>query len=251
MVNKSIKSYKPDEGQTIWQLIPYAIASGKTQMAMDELLLNQYAAATQPVSSLRFYGWQPKAISLGYHQRHIPNHWHQLAIEKGLDLVRRPSGGRAVLHGDDLTYAVVTGVGDRSRSEMYRYICQFLVAGLAQLGINLSYGQAKTGYVYNPSCFATATTADLVTEQGLKLIGSAQVYRRGLVHTAVLQHGSIQISSDHPLLERLFGQPQPITSLSELSHPKTTIPALIDILIGTAISNFGISQFHSPIAPPE
>lgn len=174
-----------------WQLIPYSVATGAEHMAKDESLLDQHCQSSNPISSLRFYSWEPAAISLGHHQHKIPDRWHEIAQDLGLDIVRRPSGGRSVVHKGDLTYSIITELGDRSRQAMYIYICEFLIAGFAELGINLSYGSAGRGYIHNPSCFATATNADLVTEDGLKLIGSAQVYRRGANHTAVLQHGSI------------------------------------------------------------
>lgn len=234
MVNKSIKSYNFSHDS--WQILPYCLGSGANQMAKDAMLLANHGNSR--LSSLRFYGWQPVAISLGYHQRHIPSHWHQLA-----DIVSRPSGGRAVLHSGDLTYAVITEAGDRSKSEMYRYICQFLIDGFAELGIKLSYGTSKTGYIHNPSCFATATNADLVTEQGLKLIGSAQVYRLGINHKSVLHHGSIQIKCDRPLLKAVFGVVPPIISLQELINDVDIIPTVVEILTQSAVKTFGIQEF--------
>ena len=221
-----------------WQLIPYSVGTGLEQMARDEFLLDQHSQSSRPISSLRFYTWQPAAISLGRHQHNIPDRWHKLVQDFGMDIVRRPSGGRAVVHKSDLTYSVITELGDRTRAEMYAYTCEFLIAGLAELGIKLSYGLSGRGYIHNPSCFATATNADLVTENGLKLIGSAQVYRKGINHTSVLQHGSIQIECDRLLMKAIFEADQPIIGLAELLESENIIPKLIQTLVRSAEKTF-------------
>lgn len=219
-----------------WQLIPYYVGTGAEQMSRDELLLDQHCQNSDPISTLRFYSWLPAAISLGHHQHQIPARWHELARDLGMDIVVRPSGGRAVVHKGDLTYSVITTVGDRSRQDMYTHICKFLISGFADLGINLSYGNAGRGYIHNPSCFATATNADLVTENGLKLIGSAQVYRQGIYpHRSVLQHGSIQIQCDRLLLRAIFQSDPPIAGVEELLDRKLSYEDLVAILIETLV----------------
>lgn len=220
-----------------WQLIPYCVGTGAEHMAEDEQLLDRHCQSPEPISTLRFYSWAPAAISLGHHQHQIPDRWRELAKNHNLDIVRRPSGGRAVIHKGDLTYAVVTTVGDRTRQEMYAYICEFLIAGLADLGVKLSYGKAGRGYIHNPSCFATATNADLITENGLKLIGSAQVYRQGSYgHKSLLQHGSIQIQCDRPLLKEIFETDVPIVGLEELLD--VDIISIIETLVRSAERTF-------------
>ncbi len=170
-------------------------------MAIDEWLLKQHLSGHPP--TLRFYTWSPSAISLGYHQRKYPGNWQNL-IWKGeeIDLVRRPTGGRAVLHNGDLTYAVVSSGFSGSRIEAYKKICEFLIQGWRNLGIELNYGTAGRGYINNPNCFGTATGADLITVDGGKLIGSAQL-RRG---DAILQHGSMRLKPDAELFKQVFGE---------------------------------------------
>jgi lipoate-protein ligase A len=87
---------------SVWRLIPLVSASGSVQMAIDQWLLEQHLAGQIP-PTLRFYTWQPAAISLGYHQRRWPEFWQELSW-RGIpvELVRRPSGGRAVLHQGEL-----------------------------------------------------------------------------------------------------------------------------------------------------
>ena len=186
---------------THWRFIPCLQASGAVQMALDRWLLEQHRQGRLP-ATLRFYTWSPAAISLGYHQRQWPASWQQLRWQgQPLDLVRRPTGGRAVLHQGDLTYMVVTSGIPGRRLEVYQTICQFLIEGWRNLGIELHYGRAGRGYIHQPHCFSTATGADLITAHGQKLVGSAQL-RSG---KAVLQHGSMRLSPDRELFAQ-FGE---------------------------------------------
>jgi lipoate---protein ligase len=186
---------------TIWRLIPPLQAPGAVQMAVDTWLLDQHRQGLQP-PTLRFYTWSPAAISLGYHQRHWPTQWHQLQWQgQPIDLVRRATGGRAVLHQGDVTYALVTSGLTGNRIQVYRSLCEFLIVGWRSLGVDLHFGQTGRGYIHNPNCFGTATDADLVLADGTKLVGSAQVYRDG----AILQHGSIPLQLDAALFQQVFG----------------------------------------------
>lgn len=185
----------------VWRLIPLLQAPGWVQMAIDAWLFEQHCQGLHP-PTLRFYTWQPVAISLGYHQRQYPVHWQELSWQGSpVELVRRPTGGRAVLHQGDLTYSVVMSGLPPNRMQSYQKICEFLIEGWRSLGVDLHYGNAGRGYIHNPNCFGTATTADLVTAEGTKLIGSAQL-RRG---TVVLQHGSMQLNTDPDLFQQVFG----------------------------------------------
>lgn len=209
-------------------------------MALDNDLLDRHSNNPHSPSILRFYRWTPAAISLGFHQQQFPDRWHDIAQRHQLNIVHRPSGGRAVLHKGDLTYAVITSVEldgkKRSHREIYEYICEFLIAGFAQLGITLTYGQSRRGYIHNPSCFSTATNADLIIADGRKLIGSAQVYRRN----SVLQHGSIAIAPDHHLLAELFQTKVPIVGCDELlqNQHKNLSEDLISVLTMAARQHF-------------
>ena len=217
---------------------PYAEASGKLHMELDNDLIDRHSQDSNSPSILRFYGWNPPALSLGFHQKQYPDRWQAIAARHDLDIVRRPSGGRAVLHKGDLTYAVITTVDidgkRRSHREVYEYICEFLIQGFAKLGISLTYGTSGRGYIHNPSCFSTATNADLVIADGRKLIGSAQVYR----HNSVLQHGSIAIAPDYELLTELFQTEVPIVGYQELSLSKMIDSELIKVLSNAARQHF-------------
>lgn len=220
----------------MWRQIPLIKAPGQVQMAIDSWLLQQHILGNHP-PTLRFYTWSPPAISLGYHQHNYPENWRNITWQgEKLDLVRRPSGGRAVLHQGDLTYSVVISGLKGTRVEAYQQICEFLIQGFASLGLNLDYGNAGRGYIHNPNCFATATGADLVTVDGAKLIGSAQL-RKG---SAILQHGSIRLNQDKKLFTEVFGveaQNKDI-NLEHLEHlenlGKASIPVITDALVAAA-----------------
>lgn len=195
-------------------------------MAIDSWLLEQHRLGLHP-PSLRFYTWSPIAISLGYHQKQYPPDWPHLTWQgQPVDLVRRPSGGRAVLHQGDLTYAVILSGVAGSRLQVYQAICQFLIEGWRSLGVELQYGTAGRGYIHNPNCFGTATGADLVTAMGVKLIGSAQL-RRG---SAILQHGSMRLMTDSTLYAQVFG-----VELDRLILPDPLIAGSIDGAIAQVI----------------
>jgi lipoate---protein ligase len=185
---------------TPWRYIPPISADGTTQMAIDRWLFSQHQQGLQP-PSLRFYTWEPAALSLGYHQRTYPEHWQHLVWEgQPIGLVSRPTGGRAVLHQGDLTYAVITTATATDRRRSYEQLCQFLIQGWQVLGVPLQFGAAGRGYINNPNCFGTATAADLVTADGAKLIGSAQLRQ----DTSILQHGSMRLHQDPVLFEQVF-----------------------------------------------
>lgn len=225
-----------------WRLIPLSDGTGVEQMSIDNWLLTQHSLGLQP-SCLRFYTWESPTISLGYHQHQFPDHWNNLEYKgQKVDLVRRPTGGRAVLHQGDLTYSLVTSGLKGSRRDMYRQLCQFLITGCKGLGVELGFGTAGRGYIKNPNCFGTSTAADLVTSGGYKLIGSAQVYREG----CILQHGSVRLNQDSVLFEAVFGED---TSASQ--QPNVDSRQLIDSLVDAARNDFKISFEHQALTPTE
>jgi lipoate---protein ligase len=217
-------------------------------MAIDRWLLEQHQAGKHP-PVLRFYTWASPTISLGYHQHRWPASWQQLTWQGlSVKLVRRPTGGRGVLHQGDLTYMVVTSGLTGKRLDAYREICKFLIQGWRSLGVELHYGSAGRGYIHNPNCFGTATGADLVSADGNKLIGSAQL-RRG---KAILQHGSIRLEPDTQLFTQVFGA----TALSPVNLPMqergdTLIQTVVDALTHAAADCFGIQLVKQPLSDEE
>ena len=218
---------------TPWCLLPPMALSGAMQMALDRWLLEQHRRGAWP-SVLRFYQWEPGAISLGYHQKRWPERWRSLSYgNHPLELVRRPTGGRAVLHQGELTYAVITSGLEGNRAEVYEQVCQFLRDGWQNLGVPLGFGQAGRGYIHNPDCFGTATAADLVTEAGAKLIGSAQLWQAG----CLLQHGSMRLTTDAGLLQQVFGK---VDALPQLPQGLLEVEQIMASLTLAAQDCFGM-----------
>ena len=202
------------------RLIPNLIGDGPTQMAIDAMLLDQ--AKQAPV--LRFYQWDGPWLSLGRHQRHWPQHWHQLTQEGCLRMVRRPSGGQAVLHAGGLTYALIWPSAPRRRKQAYREACQWLIDGFSQLGQPLQFGDDPAG-VNGSNCFASSTAADLVDPAGVKRIGSAQCWQRG----RLLQHGEILLDPPPALWQAVFDEAAPPPASQGIDR-RTLVQTLVDAM---------------------
>src|SRR2546426_2444691 len=176
-----------------WRLLVDAPAGGAWNMAVDEVLLDGVAAGTTP-PTLRFYEWTPPCLSLGYFQ---PFDVVDLdgCRALGVEVVRRPTGGRAILHDRELTYSVALPAPllghDAGILPSYRRLSLALQAGLRRLGINVGLApesETPTRAVHGPACFDRPSAHEILL-QGRKAGGSAQVRRAG----ALLHHGSILI----------------------------------------------------------
>jgi len=180
-----------------WRLIQTAPARGAWNMALDEALLESCERGDSP-PVLRLYAWQPPCLSLGYAQPLQDVDLPRLN-ERGWDLVRRPTGGRAILHTDELTYAVIGPLGHPLLAgpvlESYRRLARALLAALHALGLPAEMNCQEDGRpspaTANPVCFEAPSAYEIVL-QGKKLIGSAQARRRG----GVLQHGTLPLYGD-------------------------------------------------------
>jgi lipoate---protein ligase len=213
-------------------------------MQIDRWLLEQHILGHIP-PTLRFYTWSQPTISLGYHQRHYPEHWRSLGWhDLPVDLVKRPTGGRGVLHQGDLTYALICSGFTGKRVHIYQQICQFLIDGWRSLGVELQYGAAGRGYIHNPNCFGTATSADLVCADGYKLIGSAQLIKSG----AILQHGSMRLNPDLELFAKVFSESISLPSPAILA---LTIDRIIDALVNAAANHFQVQFDVRPLTDRE
>jgi len=180
-----------------WRIINSGLADAPTNMAIDEAILWAHSAGKVP-PTLRFYGWQPRAVSIGYFQRVTSEIDVERCKERKVDVVRRLTGGRAVLHDVELTYSIVVKEDDplipKTITASYRYFSNGLLAGLEKIGIEAhmtvpvaAYGQKKRQPA-SAACFDAPAHYE-VTVSGRKLVGSAQVRKQGVI----LQHGSILI----------------------------------------------------------
>lgn len=232
------KSSRRNLGHRQGWIFPFVCTAGAQQMAWDQQLLDWQIAQGGQNWLLRFYDWSPSALSIGYHQCTIPPLWQELVTELGIDLVRRPSGGRAVLHSGCLTYALICPQVYRSRCAMYAYLCEFLRLGLSRLGIELSFGQGSD-YVREQSCFHSHTRGDLVMANGQKLVGNAQLYRQG----SVLQHGSIMLQPNRDWLQQFFGDSQSIGAIADLEQFVHHSLAELQRLLITALTQSAEEHF--------
>ena len=180
--------------QTPWRLLITGALDGPTNMAVDQAIMEAVAEGRVP-PTLRFYAWEPGCLSLGHMQPVAEVDQARLAGQ-GWELVRRITGGRAVLHIDELTYSVALREDDPlaagSIVDSYRRLSEALLWGLRRLGADANADKrAERGDHKGPVCFEVPSHYE-VTVNGQKLVGSAQVRKFG----AVLQHGSLPLYGD-------------------------------------------------------
>lgn len=179
-----------------WRLILSPPMAGSENMALDEALLESTARGDTP-PTLRLYAWDPPCLSIGYAQP-IDQIDREALRLRGWNLVRRPTGGRAILHTDELTYSVSAAdhgpvfVGGVLPS--YRRLSAALAQGLRSMDLDVQVQEMSgngSGASPDPVCFQTPSAQE-ITVDGRKLLGSAQLRRRG----AALQHGTLPLRGD-------------------------------------------------------
>ncbi|HEX9097479.1 MAG TPA: biotin/lipoate A/B protein ligase family protein [Candidatus Dormibacteraeota bacterium] len=240
-----------------WRLLLDPPQTGAWNMAVDEVLLDGVAAGSAP-PTIRFYQWAPPCLSLGYFQ----------AFEVvdaagcrnlGVDVVRRPTGGRAILHDRELTYSValplrLLGDGGGVLTSYHRFSLA-LERGLRRLGVPVLLAPAtaaQSGPDHGPVCFDRPSAHEILLG-GRKLVGSAQMRRA----TGILQHGSILIE---PRIDRLLaclrlpdvsvdGIEGGVAGLAEVGDFE---PAAIAVALAEAlVEEFGATLVQSPLRPDE
>jgi len=183
-----------------WRLLLHPVPRrGAWNMAVDEAVLESFGPG-ESLPALRLYAWTPPCLSLGYAQPLSDVDLARL-MARGWDLVRRPTGGKAVLHTDELTYSVIAPPDEPRLSgtllDSYHRLAGALVMALRTLGLPADIEPidrlraAGTGRDANPVCFESPSTYE-ITVDGKKLLGSAQSRRRD----GVLQHGSLPLTGD-------------------------------------------------------
>jgi lipoate-protein ligase A len=159
-------------------------------MAIDESILTHHLKGEVP-PTLRVFRWSQPSISLGRFQSIEREIVSELCLERGVALVRRPTGGRAVYHRNEFTYSVVMSKRFGVPSGIiaaYAFLAQGLLAALALLGVQAELSDGRVSKNPSAACFASSTQADL-TSAGFKLIGSAQVWK----DDTLLQQGSLPL----------------------------------------------------------
>lgn len=212
------------------KIIPYETRTGKENMQIDSDLLDFAIKNELKEPIFRLYGWEPACVSLGRNQKDDFLDY-ELLKSKNIDVVRRLTGGRALLHDNEITYSFICPESFLQNGShivsSYKEISQILIDKFKKLGIDLDFGASKpikTGFDY---CMLISTGADLCYKEK-KLIGSAQCRSHGYI----LQHGSILYDYDKNLLEEIFKEKvstNEITSIKEI-NPKLSKEKIIDIL---------------------
>ncbi len=186
------------------EYIKFGTYTGKENMQIDSDLLDEAIEKQLQEPRFRLYAWKPRCISLGRNQK------DDFLEGVDEDIVRRLTGGRALLHDDEITYSYVTPISiipdGESISGSYRYISGILIDFFKTLGVELDFGGAPKnpmgsikGSMKFDYCMLISTGAD-VCYQGRKIIGSAQYRKQGYI----LQHGGILFGYNKELLESLF-----------------------------------------------
>ena len=211
------------------KLIDYAVNTGKYNMDYDESLLDSAIESATKEPIFRLYGWSPACISLGRNQN--DSFINTDIMEKhNIDVVKRLTGGRALLHDNELTYSCIVPIENiengQSVKESYKQISQILIDVFKEFDINLSFGGGEqTINTKSDYCMLLSTGADLCYE-GKKFIGSAQCRKQGYI----LQHGSILLDYNDKLLYELFNEPISESKIISLSHirPELSLDEVID-----------------------
>ncbi len=192
-----------------WYFIHSGPCSPSFNMALDEALLDWHSEGSMP-PIIRFYEWNPATLSIGYFQQAERDINLQAVKDQNLGFVRRPTGGRAVLHDQELTYSIIVSENypdmPETVTEAYRVLSEGLLLGFRKLGLDAYFSVPETqeslADLKKPKsavCFDAPSWYELVVE-GKKVAGSAQTRQKGVI----LQHGAILLELDEDLLLSLF-----------------------------------------------
>ncbi len=232
---------------------------GATNMAIDEAIL-QVLAAGEGIPTVRFFQWEPACLSLGFNQ-----HWTDVdetaLAERGFTWTRRPTGGKAILHADEVTYSlIIPQENPRIQGgvvESYRILSLGLLRGLAKLGLHAeqaSHEEAREQRQMmnggGPVCFDTPSVYE-ITVDGRKLIGSAQLRRKKIV----LQHGTLPLYGDLNRIIEVLNLPE-----AERAAQRAILPhraATVEQVLGrvsypeamTALQHGFAEQFNLTLEP--
>ncbi|HTT69443.1 MAG TPA: hypothetical protein VMF70_15570 [Gemmatimonadales bacterium] len=203
---------------TDWLVLVDEPASGPWNMSLDAALLA--AAEREGCCALRLYAWDPPTLSFGRNEPALTRYDRAAIAARGLPVVRRPTGGRAVWHHREVTYAVAAPAATfGSLRDTYREIHAMLAAALAALGADVRLAADRpTDGVGSGACFASAAGGEVTAPGGGKLVGSAQVRGDG----AFLQHGSLLLAAEQDVVAAVTvgeAKAPAATGLAELIGP--------------------------------
>lgn len=245
-----------------WRVVKSGYQVGAMNMAIDEALMLAVSEGSVP-PTIRFYGWLPACLSLGYAQKTSEIAW-KVCVEKGIGMIRRATGGRAILHDREVTYSVVAPENNPLVSgtilESYLKISQGLLLGLHKLGIPAEVvSHRDLDKLGTAACFDSPAFYELVVK-GRKAVGSAQTRKYGMI----LQHGSIireldvdalfavlNFASDEirERMKEIFKRKA--CSLEEVTGRKLTDQEIIESVTAGFSEGFGVSLVDGELTEHE
>jgi lipoate-protein ligase A len=252
--------------QQPWRFVDTGARDAASNMALDEALLVMHEAGTTP-PTLRVYGWCQPTLSLGYAQNAQQEVDLAACHAQGVAVIRRPTGGRAVLHDQEVTYSVVMPLalddGPHTIMEHYRRIGMALAAALQALGLPVYLARpqvraASTRAPASPACFAALSRYEL-SVVGKKIVGSAQKRAQ----RALLQHGSIPLWMDRQRLFQCLQVPPEhraalvqtayttMGAVNEVAPRPVSLAAVHEALRQGFGATFGVDVVDIPISPEE
>ncbi len=207
--------------------------SGQINMNIDLFMLDQTSLDKDVIFTLRFYTWDGCWISIGHHQKNLPHKWLELSRQGLINIVRRPSGGGAVLHNGGITYALTF---KKSLYERFSYerVNDWLKESFDKLNVSLKNGTISKSIVQD-NCFGSSFTCDLIDHNGFKRIGSAIFSKKG----SFLQHGEIQLDPPQDLWLELFDEEPPPPLEIKFSKSK-----IIELLKNCFIENYASQSIN-------
>ena len=247
-----------------WRLLNYRPYSAFENMAIDEAVFQETVKNKKP-PTLRFFGWRPAAVSIGYFQE-LKNeiNFNQCQLS-GVDIVRRMTGGKAVYHRDEVTYSLTAGNSEKifpdNIAGTYEKISLCLARGLSELGINARLAEGGLGASgkkqnMSPCCFSIPSGNELLVG-GRKICGSAQMRTNG----GFLQHGSLLMTFDPVettsliLSSRIPESTEKlrncVTAVNEVIPSPVSAETLCSVLQKGFIDELGICLSEGPLTPAE
>ncbi len=254
----------PKEPLTVGRLLVDEPTDSFLNMAIDEALLLSCQRGEEPslFPTIRFYQWSTPTLSLGYSQRSSRTVARDYCQMAGINVVRRITGGRSVLHHREVTYSVVARSDEPpfsgSISDTYRLISRAIVGALASMEVAAELaGKAKdhsftTSLTTRSPCFYSPSRHEVVY-QGKKMVGSAQKRLRG----SFLQHGSILLDFDPQLLLLATKQqsgmrlPEKVTSINKVLQREVSPDELIEGLVAFFQQTLRLNVLPGELTPRE
>ena len=225
------------------KLIDYKENNGEYNMSFDSQLLDEAINEKMKEPIIRFYGWNPPCVSLGRNQsfEHIDVYFCK---QNGIDIVKRVTGGRGLLHDNEVTYSFICPIDFLRKGESiitsYKEISSAIIEGFKNIDIELELGGKKKIEATHDYCMLISTGADL-SHNGKKLIGSAQYRKQGYI----LQHGSVLFNYNLQIIEKIFQEKNnnnSITYIDEI-NPALTRKDVVSAMLKGFKDYFSISLF--------